>query len=100
MEDDVQLRIADDIYLKDGDVRLESYPRGQVNIYKGSKWYYLNAQEWSTDDKGAGIICNQLNYASGGSKYLSEGVKYSQLKNSYGDYNFKCSGVEKTILDC
>merc|ERR1712013_384858 len=80
--------------LHNGDVKLASYPRGRVEIWKDGKWGTLCGHFWWDNQKGAENICRQLGYA-GGSKYTAGGGT-----GPIHAGNRLCSGGEKTVFDC
>merc|ERR1719402_708983 len=46
-------------------VRLSSYPKGRVELYKDGKWGTLCGHYWWDNQKGAENICKELGYTGG-----------------------------------
>lgn len=82
--------------LEDGSVRLESYPRGRINIYKNGEWNTMVGHYFWDNNEGGINICKQLGYAEGGRRYTAgKGSKLPQL-----DTWRICYGGEATFFDC
>merc|ERR1719394_480532 len=76
------------------EVRLTSYPKGRVELYKNGKWGTLCGHYWWDNQKGAENICKQLGY-TGGTKYTAPGGT-GPIQTG----NRLCKGGEATIWDC
>merc|ERR1711962_1809172 len=76
------------------EVRLTSYPKGRVELYKNGKWGTLCGHYWWNNEKGAENICRQLGY-TGGTKYTAPGGT-GPIQTG----NRLCKGGEATIWDC
>jgi hypothetical protein len=82
--------------LEDGSVRLESYPRGRINIYKDGEWNTMVGHYFWDNNEGGVNICKQLGYAQGGKRYTAgKGSQLPQLQTWR-----ICYGGEKTFFDC
>merc|ERR1719334_2481292 len=76
------------------EVRLTSYPKGRVELYKNGTWGTLCGHYWWDNQKGAENICRQLGY-TGGTKYTAPG---GTGPIQTGNRLFE--GGEATIWDC
>jgi hypothetical protein len=57
------MALPEEPVLEDGSVRLESYPRGRINIYKNGEWNTLVGHYFWDNNEGGNNICKQLGYA-------------------------------------
>ena len=100
---------------KDGDVRLTSYPKGRVQVYKDGRWGTLCGHWWCVlpaeltlaatlaelrsgrwnNEHGASNICKQLGYQAGGTKYNAPGGSGPVVAGQV-----ECRGGEATVFDC
>merc|ERR1712215_57154 len=78
----------------EAELRLTSYPKGRVELYKNGKWGTLCGHYWWDNQKGAENICRQLGY-TGGTKYTAPGGT-GPIQTG----NRLCEGGEATIWDC
>jgi hypothetical protein len=90
------MALPEEPVLEDGSVRLESYPRGRINIYKNGEWNTLVGHYFWDNNEGGNNICKQLGYARGGRRYTAgKGSKLPQLETWR-----ICYGGERTFFDC
>ena len=80
---------------KDGDVKLSAYPKGRVSVLKNGQWGTLCGHYFWDNQHGASMICKQLGYSQGGTKYTAAGGT-----GPINAGNRKCDANNKNIYQC
>lgn len=80
----------------EGDIMLESHPRGRVNIWTKGKWHSLIGHYFWDSQKGAEMLCKQLGY-TGGTRYTAG--KGSSIPQQITQAR-TCYGTEKNFFEC
>jgi hypothetical protein len=81
-----------------GDVFLDSYPKGRINVMRDGHWGTVCGHQWSDNEQGASNICKQLGYGGGGTRYDAPSPEGSTTE--IVAKNLHCEGGEETIFDC
>ena len=78
-----------------GDVKLSSYPKGRVSVFKSGQWGTLCGHMFWNNQHGAAMVCKQLGYSEGGTWYKAPGGS-----GPVATGNRLCAGTEKNIFEC